>query len=229
MHYNDLNMQIGNKKTGLKRTLPIGVLPINLKTIINLPLPNLYLEKDINIALREICKELLNDAMTRKDGYKHGEVGYLLRVNDDSTIDILYKAYGDYIHVPLSTDSEYRKIIKQYTINDDIIFIHNHPNNGDFSYGDFAMLIGADIISSIIAVGNRGNIYVMTKTYRDYNMYSCINSNIINDAIKVCDDVHNETIFRHCRDIIFKQYLNAGIIANIDHKFFWIELGRQYQ
>lgn len=217
MPYNELNMKIGNKKTGLKRTLPIGVLPVNLKTIINLPLPNLFLEKDINIALREVCKELLNDAMTREDGYRHGEIGYLLRVNNDSTIDILYKAYGDYIHIPLSNMTDYWEVINSNRDFDpELLFVHNHPNNDGFSFGDFSMIVNTFEIRTIIAVGNRGNFYFMRKNEKSLR-YRGILTNIEHEAAKLHGIEADVDTVRTCRDQVFNKYLYSNLIYGVDY------------
>lgn len=208
-------MIIGNRKTGLKRILPRGVFPINIKTINNLPKIKLFIEDTVNENIRDVCKQLLTDAMTRKDAFRHGEVGYLIKVNDDSSIAILYKAYGDYIHIPLSTMNSYKNIIKSCSLNDNIIFIHSHPNNSDFSFGDFSMLVNTDVLKSILAIGNRGRICIMSKDYQNKSLYNNMLNNIVNEANKICKDKNNPDDVRHCRDYVFSNYLSRGIMNSI--------------
>lgn len=137
---------------------------ITVKSIQNVPCVTLTNSKELNNLIRDTHMKLLEKSMLRTDGHRYDEMGILME---------LIKPYG-YEVIPGKvnpttgissvdpTDIRFIKYLASHSDNQ-LLFMHNHPNNSGFSYGDLHNFIMTDEIKAITAVGNTHGVHLMWK------------------------------------------------------------------
>lgn len=120
-------------------------------------LPSIHIDgisKNEDIFVNNLIKHALQYA---KDYNNSNEVGILVDKNDWHNCD---KVLGTVNHVVFNTDKMNKWLD---TGNDNLILIHNHPGNTCFSERDLLRFCRTEAINTIIAVGNKGTIYLAQK------------------------------------------------------------------
>lgn len=110
---------------------------------------------EIDKYIQYLHKRLLYLSMKKNNS---NEVGLLLNLN---TMD--YKiVYGNESLVSLSENKEVRLFLKNASVQS-MMFMHNHPNNSNFSYADLASFADNENLRVVTAIRNDGNIHVLQK------------------------------------------------------------------
>lgn len=137
---------------------------ITPKVIQNVPCVALTQNNEFNNMLRITHMKLLEKAMLRTDGHKYDEMGILMELIEPYD----YKIFSGMVNKTTGissvdpTDVRFLSYLAQHSDNQ-LLFMHNHPNNSCFSYGDLYNLIMTDEIKVVTAVGNSHGIYSMWK------------------------------------------------------------------
>lgn len=192
---NKLNMRIANRAPKTKN----GVYPFSEQNINNIPYLDIFIEDNINELITQGCKDVLYKSMSSKNKYRYGEFGLLVSTIDmdrkHNAIEHIYEFIPG-VYNKIYLNNRYRKILlERHRLIDDIVFIHNHPNNSTFSGSDLIQLAKYNALKSIIAVGNRHNIFVATKIGDVSNM-----KNFIYDFIKNNSSTNNEDEEKFLKD-----------------------------
>lgn len=110
--------------------------------------------------------------MQRNDGQRFDEVGYLLELvcpyNNTNAIYGVYDNNKQISSIHTQGNSEYEEFIQSHEDNQ-LIFMHNHPNNSDLSFGDIWNLVITDQLYAVTAVGNNGSVYSAYKDNTSFN------------------------------------------------------------
>ena len=164
--------------------------PFSEASINNIPNISIFTDETINKKITEGCKAVLRASMSSKNPYRYGEVGLLISILDVDrqgnklpTIRVGFK--GDYKQI--RTDNRFKQITNNRKVND-LVFIHNHPNDSKFSVADIKKFASTKTLIALIVVGNRHNIFTLIKADKEKSKYiteyieeytknKCINSN----------------------------------------------------
>ena len=203
------NMKIANRG-GLNKN---GCYTFSELNINNLPDINAFKNEAINKLIIDGCKQVLRESMSIKNKYRYGEIGLLLsfghiisKKDDRPKICKLY--HGTYHHI--TTNPEYYNIVNTRGTKD-LIFIHNHPNGSSFSGADILELTGVNNLNSVVAVGNRHNLFVLIDVKKDKSAYNEINEYIKNQ--KEHNSVLDETELRNkAAHVILNNPDNYGLM-----------------
>lgn len=191
--------------------------PITQKSINSVPLIMLTNNKSLNNLIRTMHIRLLQEASLRKDGHKYDEVGILMELVEPYNC---IKVYGEVnpgtgISSIDPKSSDFVNYIGKHTKNQ-LLFMHNHPNNSCFSYGDLYNFIVTDEIFTITAVGNSHGVHSMWKK-RDFN--SSVASKYLYETIqRLRLSYPNENIKK------INSYAALQVISNADK----INIGYRY-
>lgn len=193
---NTFNMKIANNAPKTKN----GVYPFSEKSINNIPYLPIFIEEEANKIITEACKYVLKTSMSSKNPYRYGEVGLLVSViNKDrkgNQIEKIRKPFAGSYHT-ISLNEGYSNIIKsRHELVDDLVFVHNHPNNSSLSGGDLIRLSEDKSLISVIAVGNKHNIFVVNKNSSTLKISEFINK-YINDNIQNYNNEDEKRILRN--------------------------------
>lgn len=135
-----------------------GCYPFSDSSINNIPNINMFIENNINEKIHEACMEVLRKSLSIHNKYRYGEMGILLSTYDGS----IYKVFkGKYLSIDLGNQG-FNEIVENRNM-DDLILVHNHPNNSNFSAADIAVLINTKSLYGLVVVGNTHNVYIVTK------------------------------------------------------------------
>lgn len=138
--------------------------PITQKSINSVPLIMLTNNKSLNNLIRTMHIRLLQEASLRKDGHKYDEVGILMELVEPYNYIIVYGEVNPSTGIssinPRSND--FTSYVGKHTKNQ-LLFMHNHPNNSCFSYGDIYNFITTDVIGILTAIGNSHGVYSIWK------------------------------------------------------------------
>lgn len=171
MHY---MMHIANRAKLSKN----GTYAFSEYNINNIPYIDIFIEPEINHKLTNGCKNVLSRSLSSRNQYRFGEQGLLISTLDNS---IFYEMQGTYESV--FVDTKYNSYIQnRQTV--DLIFIHNHPNNSNFSAADIRHLYTDNSLLGIIAVGNRHSIHIILSNGNCSNIENYISNYKINYAKK---------------------------------------------
>lgn len=110
-----------------------------------------------------------NTGIYRFGDYVYGEYGMLLCIVN--RCQILWEKQGDNNNV--HTDQQYSKLV-QSSVNNQLVFVHNHPGGGGLSWKDLKNLIQTDQIQAAVVITNHGRTFIMGKTSR-FNSYNALN------------------------------------------------------
>ena len=153
-----------------------GAYPFSIDSINSIRDIDIYVDEYSNKVLTKACKDVLLRSMNAHNPYRYGETGRLVSILDEDLygnklqhIDEIYD--GNYDSV--STDKKYSTIVSNRGIAD-LVFVHNHPNNASFSGWDLEHLYKDRFLYGIIAVGNRHNVFIVTKNGSTKNLYKYI-------------------------------------------------------
>lgn len=155
-----------------------GAYPFSIDSVNSIRDIDIYVDNYSNDILTRACKDVLIHSMNMHNQYRYGEIGKLVSILDEDSngnklqhIDEIYNgSYGS-----VSIDTKYSAIVaKRGTA--DLVFVHNHPNNSSFSGQDLEHLYKDRFLHGIIAVGNRHNVFIVTKNGSTKNMYKYIQS-----------------------------------------------------
>ena len=155
-----------------------GAYPFSIDSVNSIRDIDIYADNYSNDILTKACKDVLLRSMNAHNPYRYGETGRLVSILDEDShgnklqhIDEIYNgSYGS-----VSIDTKYSAIVaKRGTA--DLVFVHNHPNNSSFSGQDLEHLYKDIFLHGIIAVGNRHNVFIVTKNGSTKNMYKYIQS-----------------------------------------------------
>lgn len=169
---NTYNMQIAHRNTD-RNTEHIanlhGYTPITADSIKRVPCTQISQDPALNNLIRRIHQDILEKAMLRSDGQRYDEVGYLLElIPPYRNTDAIYGAYDSDMgtsRINPNTNKGYEQFILTHKINQ-LMFMHNHPNNSPLSFGDIWNLVITDQIYAVTAVGNNGSVHA---AYKDSN------------------------------------------------------------
>lgn len=141
-----------------------GAIIITDEIIEKIPCMHIFIEDYANKEVQRYIKTVLESAKNRKDNYLYGEVGVLVDkgIMKPGVEAISSISYGDYARIDVSQDENYQNAILEHK-GRNLMFIHNHPSGHSFSYSDIVTFVNTSRISTIIAVGNNGKIYVINK------------------------------------------------------------------
>ena len=153
------------------------------------------LESDLNKVIQRACKSVLDESMTRTDGYKYDEVCKILDINKRTIVHAILGYNGK---IGLVYDSDYFEITT-YSSRNSLIMIHNHPNNKNLSINDLFTLLTTPSLLGIVAVGNLGGVYYAIKSSRDQNFYTKLGEMISkiasrNKGSKIIDRMTNKIL-----------------------------------
>lgn len=168
----DYHMHIAKKNLAKDKEYAdkIGGCIITNSAIESVPCARITQNNSLNLLIRRHHQSILELSRSRKDGHKYDEVGYLLELvepyNNSKPIYGYYE--NDKIsHIKVNKNEEYMNIVANTNANQ-LLFMHNHPNNSSLSYGDISNLIYTESLYGVTAVCNNGSLYVAYKTER-YN------------------------------------------------------------
>lgn len=134
---------------------------ITTQSIDSVPDIQFFIESEINKNITQGCKEVLRASLNSKT-HQHGEYALLISTLENdiygNTLEKIHKIWEGN-HTKVHLDKEFSNIIVNRTTKD-LILIHNHPNNGTFSYGDLKALSRNKNLLAIIAIGNTRNMYL---------------------------------------------------------------------
>lgn len=195
-----------------RRAKENGCIEIKDETIQQIPCIHIFQENNINRKFQHYLKKVLTLSKDRLDRHMHGEVGILIDKGDllSDTNPIKATMYGEYHSVVTNVD--YQNAVAN-ALGSTLAFIHNHPNNSSFSYMDIKTFTNTASISTIVAVGNAGKIFVINKT----SQYDCkgILSFMDNTAIKFAQKDNNRYDFKAYQDAaateLLKNYKQYGM------------------
>lgn len=178
--YSNYNMKIA-KNNYAKKMLKVnpvnGHIPITIEAIHSVPCTQITNNKALNELIRSEHMHILELARTRKDGYRHDEVGFLFElVEPYKSSDPFWGRYDKQKGVstiPVLKNLDYHKFINEHSTGQ-LLFLHNHPNNSELSFGDIASLITTNQIRGITAVCNNGHVYCAVKNENFNKNYKCL-------------------------------------------------------
>lgn len=182
------------------------IYPISDTDIGRIPRARITNDNSINTYIQDICKEVLNLA---KNKNKSTEIGIL------ASLDKKYKSKPIFGYMDNKTglctidtvhDEEYQDVIISFKYNS-LIFIHNHPNNSTFSYNDVVNLTSTETLRAVIAVGNRHNLFIVTK--EDEELVENFEIYVKNKANILSKSDNNRYEIKYYRDVICKQILET--------------------
>lgn len=168
----DYNMKIANSAPPNK----YGAYPFSVASIRSLPKIDLFIDNYSNEILNKACIDVLTASMQSTNQYRYGEIGRLVSILDcdehNNTMQHINEQFiGGYEGVQV--DDRYKIIVSSRGIGD-LVFIHNHPNNSTFSGADLEHLYTDIYLYGIVAVGNRHNTFIVTKSGSTARMYNYI-------------------------------------------------------
>lgn len=172
------------------------IKPITFKSIDNVSCTRIFSNHKLNKIIQQQCKEVLRLSMIRTDEHRYDEVGRLFSIrNPYDKIDILGK-WDDKIGTCIINTNifEYDEMLSEHSLNE-LVFIHNHPNNSDLSLADIKQLLYDDEILAVIAIGNTSGTYYLSKT--KICSYSNLYKNINNTISKYNNISNIESKIRH--------------------------------
>lgn len=183
--YDNYNMKIA-KSNYAKKMLEVnnvnGNIAITIEAIQSVPCIQITDDKALNELIRREHMRILELARARKDGYRHDEVGVLLELEEPYNRSELF--WGKYnkqkgvSSIPVLTDENYYKFIKEHS-TEQLLFMHNHPNNTELSFGDIGNLIATNQTRGITAVCNNGHVYCAVKNINFKNNYAYLYTKIM--------------------------------------------------
>lgn len=92
--------------------------------------------------------------------FPYGEQGLLVSVTDIKP-KVHINIGGNYRRV--RANLEYKETVYNRQCKD-LVFIHNHPNNSNFSYNDLMSFSLAEQLVAIIVIGNTRNVHTLLST-----------------------------------------------------------------
>lgn len=137
---------------------------ITRNIINNVPLVRLTENEKINDEIRQNHMRVLEESLLRRDGHKYDEVGILMELIEPYGHKIVYGEVNETTGISSidPNEEQFTKYIALHSENQ-LLFMHNHPNNSQFSYGDIFNFIATEEIKIITAIGNGHGIYSMWK------------------------------------------------------------------
>lgn len=184
------------------RKMPNSI-KIMRKTINNVPCVEVTNSKVLNELIRDTHMQLLQKAALRTDGHRFDEVGILMELVEPYGYETI-PGKVDPVTGISSVDPKDTRFKKYLTLhsNNQLLFMHNHPNNSNFSYGDLSNFIMTDEIKAITAIGNLHGIHLMWKEdgfnknrarqYIDFLVKS--RNNASSSMVKIKHDIATEII-----------------------------------
>lgn len=154
--------------------------PFSEESINNVPDINIFIEDNVNKVITKTCKDVLRLSMNAKNPYRYGEMGILASTDTTdkygNTLPVIYEVFqGDYKKISVGRNSRYiNAIANRY--NNDLVFVHNHPDNSSFSGSDIMQLHVSQQLFAIVAIGNTHNIHVLTTSDNGKLIYDSIGS-----------------------------------------------------
>ena len=192
------NMKIANMAPMNKN----GCYPFSEMNIGNIPDITIFIEENINKKIKLGCQDVLRRSMNSSNKYRYGEMGLLISTLDNG---VALRLRGTYHNVSVN-NIDYVNIVNKRKTKD-LIFIHNHPNNSTFSYNDVVNLTSTETLRAVIAVGNRHNLFIVTK--EDEELVENFEIYVKNKANILSKSDNNRYEIKYYRDVICKQILET--------------------
>lgn len=152
-----------------KRIDKNGCCPFDQKSVDNVPNIDIFIDSRINKIITDGCKEVLRRSMDASNPYRYGEQGLLVSTLDkdmyNNVLPHIHENFNGSYHRTV-VNNKYKQAVNSRSIND-LIFIHNHPNNSTFSAADLISFAGAKTIKIMVAIGNIHNIFIAEKIRSD--------------------------------------------------------------
>ena len=184
------------------RKMPNSI-KIMRKTINNVPCVEVTNSKVLNELIRDTHMQLLQKAALRTDGHRYDEIGILMELVEPYGYETITGQVNPVTGVS-SVDPMDERFVKYLALhsNNQLLFMHNHPNNSNFSYGDLYNFIITDEIKVITAIGNLHGIYSMWKeaefdknrAFQYMNSLLKSKNHMSSDIAKIKHDVATELI-----------------------------------
>lgn len=152
--YNTLSMRIGNKR----KVNSIGIYEIIQKDIDSIPDIDIFVDSEVNVKITDSCRDVLKLSRDNNKKCQHGECAILISISNQ---DIKESYIGEADRI-IFTGTSFIPIVTNRGMQD-LILIHNHPNNSMFSWEDLHLLDSFENLLAIIAVGNTSMTRVLMK------------------------------------------------------------------
>lgn len=162
------NMRIGNRNINKDKEYAdrIHGTIITPASIQRVPCMQITENNALNHLIQEQHRRILELSKNRIDGYKYDEVGYLIElVEPYRTSEPIYGCYDEdrnTSRIDANNSREYRYFVDGHS-KEQLLFMHNHPNNLGLSYVDIRTLILTRTLFGVTAVGNDGDVYFAYK------------------------------------------------------------------
>lgn len=162
MHY-EMRITKGNNDDEYLNKM-IRASKITSKTINSIPCVELTSDNSLNNLIRITHMKLLEASMLRHDEHRYDEVGILMELVEPYQYEVYFGKVDEKTGISSikSNDSRFLAYIAKHS-KEQLMFMHNHPNNSCFSYGDLCNFILTDEIKIITAVGNSHGVHSMCK------------------------------------------------------------------
>lgn len=165
----DYHMHIAKKNLAKDKEYAnkIGGCIITNNAIESVPCARITQNNSLNLLIRRHHQNILELSRSRKDGHKYDEVGYLLKIvepyNSSEPVYGYYNTNKKISTIEVNSNANYLNLIISSHKNQ-LIFMHNHPNNSSLSFADVANLIRREQLFAVTAIGNIGSIHVAYKS-----------------------------------------------------------------
>lgn len=169
----DYNMHIAKRNLAKDKEYAdkIGGCIITNSAIESVPCARITQNNSLNLLIRRHHQNILELSRSRKDGHKYDEVGYLLEIiepyNSSEPIYGFYNANKKISTIRATYNANYLNFITSHS-KEQLIFMHNHPNNSPLSFDDIINLIKRRQLFAVTAIGNTGSIHMAYKS-ANYN------------------------------------------------------------
>lgn len=202
------------RDTEALRKMPNSI-KIMRKTINNVPCVEVTNSKVLNEMIRETHMQLLQKAALRTDGHRFDEVGILMELVEPYDYEIIAGKVDQLTGISSvdPKDTRFKKYLALHS-NNQLLFMHNHPNNSTFSYGDLYNFIITDEIKAITAIGNLHGIHLMWKKAEFNKNKAC---QYIDFLVKSRDNASSNTA-KIKNDIVTEVIRNA-LKINIGYRY----------
>lgn len=212
----DMEMRIGRSKIAERK----GNKAVTQKSIDSVPVPNTFIDSEVNEKIAYYAKEVLRKAMSNKD-FAYNEVGILFSILNDE-IEETYLGELGKIRID---GTNFVDIVSSRVLRD-LIFIHNHPNNSCFSGNDIIGLCSCPSLVAVVAIGNTSNMYILLKTRNgasktgDYIVNKAeemLNRDIKAGVVNTKSEINRRR--KKYRDQLAREILNNHSEQELDRKY----------